>query len=222
MKVVFQHRALTPSGEHGTFYFAYGSNLSPTQMKLRCTSTPDRSSRPLAIARLPGWRWYIDQRGCANISKTNTENDEVWGTIYDMSVEDEKTLDAYEGVDWSAPLATEDGLGTNVVRPTEQGIGRHNKVYVKVEVVHWRDESWRERLWQNDKQFMALAYPDEYRKEPGMIRPNYIGRMNRAIQEAVALGLSQEWIAKVVRPSVPEGIEAPEGYVGEKDKPLLV
>ena len=130
-------------------------------------------------------------------------------------------MDGYEGVDWTAPLATEDGLGTNILRPTEQGMGRHNKVYVNVEVVYWRDESWRERLGPKGKLVVALAYPDEYRKEPGIIRPNYIGRMNRAIQEAVALGLSKEWVAKVVRPTVPEGIEAPEGYVGEKDKPVL-
>lgn len=221
----FKHLPLTPAGRQGTLYFAYGSNLSPTQMKIRCTSTPDRSSTPIAIARLPRWRWYIDQRGCANISQTQNESDEVWGVIYNLSPEDEKILDGYEGVDWAAPPATVDKSEYEVVsRPTTQGKGRHNKVYVKVHPMVWKDDAWKERLQSphDDEQITVLVYPDEYRKEKGTVRPDYIGRMNRAIREAVVLGLSEEWIAQVVRPVVPEGIEAPEGYVGEKDKPLLV
>ncbi len=55
------------SSQTGTFYFAYGSNLSPEQMTGRCLDSPTTSSTPVAIARLDGWRWIICQRGYANI-----------------------------------------------------------------------------------------------------------------------------------------------------------
>ncbi|KAF1958046.1 hypothetical protein CC80DRAFT_39509 [Byssothecium circinans] len=132
-----------------------------------------------------------------------------------MSIEDEKILDGYEGVDGAA---RETGLEE---RPTEQGEGRHNKLYLEVEIEEWKSRTWQEKLGSMRKRVKVLVYPDEYRPERGTIRQNYIGRMNRAIREAVALGLSEEWVERVVRPWVPEGIEAPEGYVGEKDKQLI-
>src|SRR5438034_11443325 len=49
------------------FYFAYGSNLSYSQMRQRCTNKPDISAKPLAIARLNKWRWIICERGYANV-----------------------------------------------------------------------------------------------------------------------------------------------------------
>jgi len=232
----FTHRPLTlsssplvlnPQGP-GTFYFAFGSNLSPTQMAIRCTSTPTRSSLPIAIARLRGWKWHINKRGCANIAYTGNkkqnqdeEMDEVWGIVYDMSVEDEEILDGYEGVDWGAPEAIrniERSWGTDYARerPTEQGDGRHNKVYLEVEIVEWKVKAWEEQL--GNEKIRVLVYPDEYRTEEGVVRDSYIGRMNRAIGEALGLGLSEEWVSKVVRPVIPEGVEASDGYVGGDGK----
>lgn len=57
------------SSTTGTFYFAYGSNLSPTQMSLRLTSSPS-SSVPVAIVCLPAYTWIICERGYANIVST--------------------------------------------------------------------------------------------------------------------------------------------------------
>ncbi|KAK2804396.1 hypothetical protein FQN51_002038 [Onygenales sp. PD_10] len=48
-------------------YFAYGSNLSHSQMRQRCPFDPAISSKPLAIARLDGWKWIICERGYANV-----------------------------------------------------------------------------------------------------------------------------------------------------------
>lgn len=244
----FKHRPLTlassPDKNHdqGTLYFAYGSNLSPTQMTIRCTATSERSGQPIAIARLHGWKWFICERGCANVAYTGQTSkrkaeieglnganggDEVWGVLYDMSIEDEETLDRYEHVDWSAPEAEKSegastessGRGTRlqdlpaIVRPNEQGKGHHNKVYVDAEIVEWKTKEWRDRQ-QELRWAKVLVYVDEYRTTEGPIRENYIGRMNRGIKEAVALGLSKQWVEKVVRPQVPDGIDAPEGFVG--------
>ncbi|KAI1136003.1 hypothetical protein F5Y05DRAFT_392643 [Hypoxylon sp. FL0543] len=51
----------------GVLYFAYGSNLSPTQMQVRCPS-----SAPIGLAHLPGWTWLINERGYANIVQHQT------------------------------------------------------------------------------------------------------------------------------------------------------
>ncbi|KAK5057758.1 hypothetical protein LTR84_011759 [Exophiala bonariae] len=244
----FKHRPLTAASlsaeDHGpgTLYFAYGSNLSPTQMTIRCTSTPERSGQPIAIARLHGWKWFICERGCANVAYTGnvgrleaedgpkvdaSGGDEVWGVLYNMSIEDEETLDRYEHVDWSAPEAepskessneiSSDGRGFQsllvMARPNEQGTGHHNKVYVNAEIVEWKIKGWRDQQ-QDLRWARVLVYVDEYRITEGAIRENYIGRMNRGIKEAVTLGLSKEWVEKVVRPQVPDGIDALEGFVG--------
>ncbi|KAL4801908.1 hypothetical protein BDV18DRAFT_164420 [Aspergillus unguis] len=101
-------------------YFAYGSNLSPTQMRDRCTHDPNLSGHPVAIAALDHWRWLICQFGYANVvppaglrvGPEVLEGDEVpesvsnsipeggvYGVLYEMSEADERVLDGYEGVD---------------------------------------------------------------------------------------------------------------------------
>ena len=138
----FVHRPVTPSGSKGTFYFAYGSNLSPTQMSIRCKSAP-RSSIPIAVARLRGWKWHICERGSANIVYTGGVGlqNETWGLVYDLDVEDEKLLDYWEGVDWQAPQVMDNGA-----RSTTQGRGRHNKLYLEAEIVRWNSNEWEDRL----------------------------------------------------------------------------
>jgi len=75
-----------------TTYFAYGSNLCIRQMNKRCPN-----NLKMGIGRLQGHRWIITNRGYANIVKSF--DDEVWGVIYVISMQDEKKLDAYEGVE---------------------------------------------------------------------------------------------------------------------------
>ncbi|PSN67716.1 hypothetical protein BS50DRAFT_492751 [Corynespora cassiicola Philippines] len=184
----FVHRPVTPSGPKGTFYFAYGSNLSPTQMSIRCKSAP-RSSIPIAVARLRGWKWHICERGSANIVYTGGVGlqNETWGLVYDLDVEDEKLLDYWEGVDWQAPQA---------------------------EIVRWNSKEWEDRLGKENVRARMLVYVDEYRTWDGYIRPSYAGRMNRGIREAIEFGLSEEWVANVLRQWVMQGVEAPEGFAG--------
>ncbi|PYI04489.1 hypothetical protein BO78DRAFT_471263 [Aspergillus sclerotiicarbonarius CBS 121057] len=199
-------------------YFAYGSNLSPTQMSTRCTIDPD-TSIPLAIARLPKWRWLIHQRGYANVLPPAElrvggqlhpdaeqvpvagDEDAVYGVLYDMAEEDERILDGYEGVDWDAPVAEgkKEGLGLDV-RPREQGRGSYNKWVVEAEVVKWvggGDE--REKR----DTVPVLVYVDEKRVSMGPPKAEYIPRMNRAIRESVGLGLPAQWAEEVMRPSIP-------------------
>lgn len=73
------------------FYFAYGSNLSSVQMKLRC---PDH--RRMARATLVDHRWIISSRGVANIVPSKA--DTVEGFLFELSEDDVISLDRHEGV----------------------------------------------------------------------------------------------------------------------------
>ncbi|EKV11383.1 Butirosin biosynthesis, BtrG-like [Penicillium digitatum] len=136
-------------------YFAYGSNLSPSQMKARCRINPTHSATPVAIAILPQWRWLICEAGYANVlpppgrrvanqdSETaqkipiSGSEDAVYGVLYQMDVGDERILDGYEGVDTGAAGAgAEDGVPVSI-RPRVQGDGSYNKWVVEADVVMW-------------------------------------------------------------------------------------
>ena len=55
------------------YYFAYGSNMSKTQMLERCPSAHFRG-----VAILDGWEWIINERGFANVVQLD-DDDELGG-----------------------------------------------------------------------------------------------------------------------------------------------
>ena len=72
-------------------YFAYGSNMSPTQMAVRCPGV-----RPLGAAVLHNWRFLITKRGTANIERH--EGARVYGVLWRVSPTHLVNLDRWEGV----------------------------------------------------------------------------------------------------------------------------
>jgi len=125
--------ALLPtSSKTGTLYFAFGSNLSPTQMKGRLGQWPS-SSVPIAVARLDGWEWVICERGYANIIErpgleiAAVPNGggpvAVWGVLYNLSPEAEARLDLYEGHDGfrNPHVQANPDVRTRMKRPFLQG-----------------------------------------------------------------------------------------------------
>lgn len=202
-------------------YFAYGSNLSPTQMKKRCTINPTLSSKPLAIAILPKWRWLICEAGYANvlppprmrvgaqdsdiarkIPKSGKE-DTVYGILYEMDAGDELILDGYEGVDHQADEADGDKLGLDI-RPREQGEGDYNKWYLPAEVVEWIGGDDHPLKTEKGGLVPTLVYVDEERVVLGPPTAEYIPRMNRAIRESEALGVPGDWLEEVLRRFIPK------------------
>jgi hypothetical protein len=208
-------------------YFAYGSNLSFTQMRLRCRHNPDLSSKPVAIARLDHWRWMICQAGYANVLppeglrighqlsegdevSVSGDEDAVFGILYEMDPEDEFLLDGYEGVDHAAGPSR---LGEKVpveVRPREQGCGEYNKWYLPATVTRWMDEEQRvlrmgaTAVAESGPQVTTvLVYVDEERVRLGFPRDEYIPRMNRAIREAESIGFPKHWADDVMRKLIP-------------------
>ncbi|KAL4901812.1 hypothetical protein BDW74DRAFT_70585 [Aspergillus multicolor] len=207
-------------------YFAYGSNLSPTQMRMRCIHNPTLSGHPVALAALDSWRWLICQAGYANvvspaglrvghqidggddvpesISKSIPHGG-VYGVLYEMSAEDERVMDGYEGVYHSAGESKRGDKVPLSIRPKEQKDGDYNKWYVDARVVEWLDERYRERNGFEGVggNIRVLVYVDEKRVKVEKPKEEYIPRMNRAIREAVELGFPEDWTEEVMRPSIP-------------------
>lgn len=162
------------------FYFAYGSNLSSTQMHARCPT-----SQSVALGRLRGWEFLINERGYANVvqpstATTSTVSPDVYGVLYQLGSADEKAeLDAYEGV----PTAYED-----VILPVEivqDGGDGGEQVVVGF-------------VW-------ALVYVDRWRTAVGRPKGEYVGRMNRGLEEADReWGLPSSYVRTVVRKFIPE------------------
>lgn len=73
------------------FYFAYGSNLSPTQMASRCPG-----SRCLGAGRLHDWEFLISTTGTANIRRRRGRQCE--GGIWRVTPFHIALLDQWEGV----------------------------------------------------------------------------------------------------------------------------
>lgn len=75
-------------------YFAYGSNLSVSQMSLRC-----RGSTYQYLGLLKDYRWIIGSRGYANVVPVpSSEQHVVYGMLYTLMKADEECLDVAEGV----------------------------------------------------------------------------------------------------------------------------
>ena len=90
---------------HPKIYFAYGSNLNLTQMKVRC---PD--SKLIKICTLEDYKLVF--RGVADVEYS--KGDKVWGALFRVGYKDIVNLDAYEGYP---------NLYTKEYMPTKYGDG---------------------------------------------------------------------------------------------------
>jgi gamma-glutamylcyclotransferase (GGCT)/AIG2-like uncharacterized protein YtfP len=75
-----------------TLYFAYGSNMNPDQMKVRCPK-----ATPAGLAVLEGWDVAINSRGVATILPDEARG-VVEGVIWRVTETCLQSLDRYEGV----------------------------------------------------------------------------------------------------------------------------
>jgi hypothetical protein len=79
-----------------SFYFAYGSNMDPAQMRQRCPS-----ARFVAIAKLPDHRLaftrHARDRGCGTCDGIPEPGRSIWGVVFEVTEADLGCLDASEG-----------------------------------------------------------------------------------------------------------------------------
>lgn len=186
-------------------YFAFGSNLSSTQMRSRCPG-----AAAVGLAFLPGYDFIINERGFANVVPSNTasaanptttsppppagegSHGGVYGVLYRLSSPEEKQrLDRYEGV----PLAYED-LVLDVEQLESGGGGGGSSAVVQ-----------------------ALVYVDRARVSPSAPRAEYVVRMNTGIREAGAeWGLPRGYVRDVMRRYIPSDDDAAAAADGEGDE----
>lgn len=79
-------------------YAAYGSNLDPAQMKARCPHSPSAGT-----GWVEGWRLTFggEDLGWEGALATVVEepDDRVYVGLFDVTAEDERALDSWEGAD---------------------------------------------------------------------------------------------------------------------------
>lgn len=153
-------------------YFAYGSSLSTSEMQSRCST-----SKFYSIAVLRNHRWFVNERGYANIVPSlpgqNGLEDVVWGILHTLRPFDEELLDKNEGIPWAY---SKEDMDVEAVSITEDGRGTRREVV------------------------RALVYIDRERVQESYPWPKFVVKMNKGIQEAVERGLPRTWVDKVVRP----------------------
>ena len=135
------------------YYFAYGSNLDPLQMRLRCPN-----AEFVSTARLDGFhvcfprRSYV--RDCAVISIEPAPGESVWGALYELGPDDVERLDEREGYD----------------KKREHAANQHNRMTVRVE-------------GPDERPVTAEVYVAMPTENPGLPTPHYIGYLVAAAAE---------------------------------------
>jgi gamma-glutamylcyclotransferase len=188
-----------------TVYFGYGSNLWLQQMRTRCPSSPY-----IGIARLDNYRWIINDRGYANVVEissstatspdTNTStspptSDVVYGLVYTLTPTDESRLDVNEGV----PIAY-----TKEILPCSFWSSSSSS---RVDVSKPPTDS-------NKK---MLVYIDRKRTAPDEPKEEYVYRMNKGIDDALAMGVPKKYVDEVMRKFIPKDAKSDrDGEVAAK------
>ncbi|KAL6800608.1 hypothetical protein GGI42DRAFT_343489 [Trichoderma sp. SZMC 28013] len=189
---------ITDENRSEILYFAYGSNLSTEQMRQRCPY-----STAVGLGKVTGWRWIINTRGYANIVREGDnidmeendddkgksrmkdgteqvqEDNQVYGMLYLLPVEDEERLDRYEGVPWD-----------------------YEKLHIEASWVSNTDrvDGGEQRAGEELTPVKVLAYVDRQRVTEGRPKEEYVERMERGIEDAVEnWGMSEEYADRVMR-----------------------
>lgn len=93
---------MSPTANGAQLYFAYGSNLSRTQMADRCPSAVfvARALLPDHVLTFPRWS---ARRKCGVGGIAARTGGKVWGVVYRIAARDIVSLDASEGYDSNHP-----------------------------------------------------------------------------------------------------------------------
>jgi hypothetical protein len=141
-------------------YFAYGANIDPQQMRLRC-----RRGRSLGAARLDGYRLcfprysVIRQSALASIEKASDEC--VWGALYEVEDADLTRLDSCEGY-----YVASDPAGNPVnrieVEPWDRDGGMVASFTYVANAMAYAGEPSHGYLSQLARSGRALDFPEDY------------------------------------------------------------
>ncbi|KAK5708297.1 hypothetical protein LTR97_000837 [Elasticomyces elasticus] len=162
-------------------YFAYGSNLDLTQMAERCPSSLFKGK-----ATLSGYRWQINERGVANVVATPREPlHYVEGFLFSVNAADQRALDRSEGV--QRGFYERKALSVRLLPHRD---GPFKTTYLAQKLREGRQIAWR--MDQNAASNVEAL----------VIRPEYTVRMERAIKDALQMGVREVYVRKYLYPIV--------------------
>ncbi|KXH35855.1 AIG2 family protein [Colletotrichum simmondsii] len=209
------------SSDPPRLYFAYGSNLSPTQMSLRCPA-----STPLGLAHLPDHTFIINARRYANVVPNGPVNPAYLANV-DADAAAAPTTDPASASapppPPSAPPPAAPGVyGALYALPPQdeatldrcEGVPHaYQKQDLAVSIVNLTSKgtgatSAAAGLTPGSN-VTALVYVDTERTEPSTPWPEYIDRMNRGVDEATErFGLPRGYVDEVIRAYIPAAAAA--------------
>ena len=199
-------------------YFAYGSNLSLTQMTFRCPG-----STMIGIALLRDWTWIINTRGYANVIQNPSSTSEPTSlpssskaqppSVAPTEASLSTTASKPQNNDpFSASSSADHVFGLlYLLSPNDEklldGFEGVPEAYGKeiLSVEFWAADSVPEGgekgfldRKQKAKKVNALVYVDRKQLEVGEPKEEYIGRIARGIKEAGEKGFPVEWARRVM------------------------
>ncbi len=144
-------------------YFAYGSNLDPTQMRLRC-----REARYIGKARLDGYRLSFPRwskiRASAIVGLEPAPGEAVWGVLYQVADGDIGRLDQWEGYDKRRPVADNAHNRASIKVTLPDGKVREAETYVTTPSADPGLPS-SEYIEYLDQLALACDLPEDYRQK---------------------------------------------------------
>lgn len=198
------------------YYFAYGSNLHLKQMKRRCPN-----SKFIGCARLPNYRWQINERGYANI--VEAEGHWVDGLVYEIDQKDEARLDVNEGVSKKAyakqqmPIILRGSDGAVYRRPTAWIVDQGGPA----QAIRVAKQGTR-KIVVPPQQFNALVYISPNYIVDSVPKDEYVNRINLGLVDAQALGMETDYITNCIRPAVPKSPKHVQALVPVQRKSVSV
>jgi gamma-glutamylcyclotransferase len=197
-------------------YFAFGSNLSLAQMAKRCPN-----SKFVGTAILPHYRWMINERGFANVVRSNS--DWVEGLVFEIDIEDELRLDKSEGIakqvfcdgtkgpcyeKYEMTLKVHCARGSLYRRPVPWIISKGGVGNVLSEADL---EGSSGKRYRSETKTNVLVYISPHFVRDGNPRAEYVTRINSGVADARALGVTQDYIDMFIRKKIPPQGQAKPG-----------
>ncbi|CAI7656563.1 unnamed protein product [Penicillium crustosum] len=205
---------------HRQYYFAFGSNMNLTQMADRCPG-----STFIGKATLRGYKWQINQRHVANIVKVTEhvssgpadQGDVVEGLVFSVTDKDRRTLDRKEGI----KLGVYERVVLNVLLERHPTLTEKKTAIVRDKL---QDESYdigENAANSQPKQSVLSKRPlPSVRCPPAEVEKieaiTYLStRMENAINDAVKLKVSRDFVERYLEPYINGDVYQPEEDVQE-------
>lgn len=155
-KIGFEIESAYPTARMHTLplpYFAYGSNMDPVQMRVRCPG-----ARAIGTATLANHRWIINSAGYATVIPSPGHT--VYGVLWELTPAHLATLDEYEGLPEDIYWRTE----IMVDSLTEQKPLRAIIYFARSEKLGQPVPDYTEHIIRTAKDFV---FPESYIRELG-------------------------------------------------------